>query len=351
VPPAPSPTRPDQAIDVEEAVRYNRDSSRKLGWSFDQIRRFFGFGQMPDERRLALTVAQWQQSQGLKVDGKIGPNTWKRMQAVMGTGRSPEPVKPSRTGDTRRKTGKKPTGIISVPLEHMVPGIDVSHYVGRIDWARVAGEGIRFAYIKATEGRTWKDDFFQKNWQEAKANRVIRGAYHLLKRGSSSSVESQAQNFLETVTLTPGDMPPALDVETKELKKIIAEEGVEHAWKFIYQWVELIRQETGYTSVLYMSPRRAASLKLNFGKLPILDLWTPSYGANRPLRFATDKPNIKNLPTLPLDVNNRLIWSKWVFWQYSSAGRVAGIASGHVDLNLFNGNDSDFNRWLEKVQP
>jgi uncharacterized protein YcbK (DUF882 family) len=91
-PPAPSSTRSDQAIDVEGAVRYNRDSSRKLGWSFDQIRRFFGFGQMPDERRLVLTVAQWQQSQGLKVDGKIGPNTWARMQAVMGTGRTPVSV-------------------------------------------------------------------------------------------------------------------------------------------------------------------------------------------------------------------------------------------------------------------
>ncbi len=350
-PPAPpSTSRPDPAIDVEDAVRYNRRSSRKLGWSFDQIRRFFGFGQMPDERRLALTVAQWQQSHGLKVDGKIGPNTWKRMQALMGVGRTPAPVATSGSGDIRQKTGKKSTGIISVPLEHMVPGIDVAHHEGRIDWARVAGGGVRFAYIKATEGRTWQDNFFQKNWQEAKANGVVRGAYHLLRRGSSSSVESQAQNFLKTVTLTSGDMPPALDVETKVLKKIIAEEDVEQAWKFIYQWVELIRQKTGYTCVLYMSPRRAASLKLNFGNLPILDLWTPSYGANRPLRFATDKPNIKNLPTLPLDVNNRLIWSKWMFWQYSSKGRVAGIAS-HVDLNLFNGNDSDFNRWLQQVQP
>ena len=30
-------------------------------------------------------------------------------------------------------------------------------------------------------------------------------------------------------------------------------------------------------------------------------------------------------------------WSQWLLWQYSDAGRIAGIA-GDVDLNRFNGN-------------
>jgi lysozyme len=269
---------------------------------------------------------------------------------------SAAPISPSVTTRPPRSTlpgkvaGQKALGSISVPIEHMVPGIDVAHWEGRIDWARVAGEGIRFAYIKATQGRTGQDKLFRNNWEGAKAHGIIRGAYHLLMQRSSSSVEKQAQNFLNTVTLTSGDMPPALDVETKVLERIIAEEGVEGAWKFIYQWVELIKQATGYTPVLYMSPRGASKLKFNFGKLPALDLWIPRYGINPPIRYPIDKPNIKNLPLLPLDANGNLVWQQWRFWQYSSKGQVAGIPS-HVDLNFFNGNDNDFNRWLQQIQP
>ena len=41
--------------------------------------------------------------------------------------------------------------------KYPVRGVDVSHYQGEIDWGRLAGEDISFAYIKATEGSSHKD--------------------------------------------------------------------------------------------------------------------------------------------------------------------------------------------------
>ncbi len=57
-------------------------------------------------------------------------------------------------------------------------GIDVSGHQGLIDWRAVAADDIDFAYIKASEGGDFVDDMFARNWREAAAAGVDRGAYH-----------------------------------------------------------------------------------------------------------------------------------------------------------------------------
>ncbi|HEX7498786.1 MAG TPA: GH25 family lysozyme, partial [Polyangia bacterium] len=47
----------------------------------------------------------------------------------------------------------------------MLLGIDVSHYSGRRDWRGLADAGIGFAFVKATEGATVRDDLFGHHWQ------------------------------------------------------------------------------------------------------------------------------------------------------------------------------------------
>lgn len=44
-------------------------------------------------------------------------------------------------------------------------GIDVSSFQGQVDWPRVAGDDIDFAYVKATEGGDFVDRRFAHNWQ------------------------------------------------------------------------------------------------------------------------------------------------------------------------------------------
>src|SRR6266478_5644563 len=46
-------------------------------------------------------------------------------------------------------------------------GIDVSHYQENVEWEKVAKQGIRFAYIKATQGEEYYDPAFERNWPAA----------------------------------------------------------------------------------------------------------------------------------------------------------------------------------------
>ncbi len=86
-------------------------------------------------------------------------------------------------------------------------GIDVSHYQGTIDWQKVAQAGIRFVFVKATQGITVVDPQFQTNWQEAKAAGLLRGAYHFFEPDDDPG--QQAQNLLTALGGDPGEFPGA----------------------------------------------------------------------------------------------------------------------------------------------
>ncbi|MFB9545005.1 GH25 family lysozyme, partial [Micromonospora sagamiensis] len=67
-----------------------------------------------------------------------------------------------------------------------VPGVDVSNWQGSINWTSVRNSGIQFAYIKATEGTSYKDPRFNTNYTNAYYAGVIRGAYHFARPNISS---------------------------------------------------------------------------------------------------------------------------------------------------------------------
>jgi lysozyme len=93
-----------------------------------------------------------------------------------------------------------------------VQGIDVSHYQGVVDWQQVAQNGMAFAFAKATEGITYVDPQLAANWDGIRVAGLVRGAYHFFEPNDDAA--QQAQHFLSTVQLQPGDLPPVLDVET-----------------------------------------------------------------------------------------------------------------------------------------
>jgi hypothetical protein len=72
-------------FDVNKAIRNNRIYGRTLGWQkyYDTILKFLGFTSKPAATDFAQGVAEWQQSQGLKADGMLGPSTWKVMQVAI----------------------------------------------------------------------------------------------------------------------------------------------------------------------------------------------------------------------------------------------------------------------------
>lgn len=49
-------------------------------------------------------------------------------------------------------------------------GVDVSGWQGYIDYAKVKKDRIDIVYMKSSEGRTWKDSYFETNYRNAKVN-------------------------------------------------------------------------------------------------------------------------------------------------------------------------------------
>ena len=83
-----------------------------------------------------------------------------------------------------------------------VPGIDVSHYQAHVDWAAVAGGGVRFGFAKASEGTVVPDQYFLDNWNGMKAAGILRGAYHFFH--PNADAQAQAHNFLQRLAVANG---------------------------------------------------------------------------------------------------------------------------------------------------
>ena len=93
-----------------------------------------------------------------------------------------------------------------------IRGVDISAYQVDVDMLKLKEQGIQFVYIKATEGRSHVDDYFARNWQNAKDANLLAGAYHFFNF-ESSGIE-QATNFINSVGESlEGRLLPAIDLE------------------------------------------------------------------------------------------------------------------------------------------
>jgi lysozyme len=201
---------------------------------------------------------------------------------------------------------------ISMPEGYRVHGIDVSRYQEVIDWkyiARFSGDKqdvkISFAFIKATEGRSIQDTLFRTNWKNIGETDIIRGAYHYFI--STRSALEQARNFIATVTLVKGDLPPALDIERFKGSAAMLRENVKI-------WLNEIEKHYGVTPIIYSSAdfyRKYLAVDKDLRKYP---LWIAHY----------DRTKIE-------------FEESWLFWQHNDKGRIPGI-NENVDFNVFNGN-------------
>ena len=103
------------------------------------------------------------------------------------------------------------------PHDYPVHGIDVSKFQGDIDWNAVASSGVKFAWIKATEGGDRVDERFQANWTGAKTAGVAHGAYHFVYWCRSPMEEMTF--FEQNAPVEDDALPPVLDVEATPTSK------------------------------------------------------------------------------------------------------------------------------------
>ena len=206
------------------------------------------------------------------------------------------------------------------PRQTSVSGIDVSHYQGNVDWAKVKASGQSFVFVKATESNDYTDDRFADNWTGAKAAGLLRGAYHFYR--FAASPQSQADRFLVALNGDLGELPIVVDVEdgATSLSSI----------GDLRQFLDVIQQRTGKRCIIYTGNWYWTSQRWG-GSVPWArdhDLWIADY-RNPP-------------PSCPSD------WPAWKFWQYSSSGTVSGISVA-VDLNYFNGTNLDLQTYANRA--
>lgn len=74
----------------------------------------------------------------------------------------------------------------------VVYGFDVSHYQPNVDFnAAYNNGGLRFVYIKATQGTDYQDPSFSQHYEDATNAGFIRGGYHYADGTGDGSQEAE----------------------------------------------------------------------------------------------------------------------------------------------------------------
>ena len=201
---------------------------------------------------------------------------------------------------------------ICMPSGYQVHGIDVSHYQGDINWkmleqTRQGQFPIQFIFMKATEGGDYSDDRFTANFDSARAHGFIRGAYHFYN--PKTDANKQADFFIQSVKLEPGDLPPVLDIEKKgkDMKKLQSD---------LKLWLRKVENHYGVKPIIYAS-YKFKTRYLNDSVFNTYPYWIAHYYVDS-VRYEGD----------------------WKFWQHTDVGTLPGIEE-KVDLNVFNGGKNE----------
>ena len=198
---------------------------------------------------------------------------------------------------------------VCLPYGYQVHGFDVSHHQGIIDWRELQQTQktpfpVRFVFMKASEGGDFSDKTFADNFSESKKHGFIRGVYHFYN--PKTSPERQADFFIRTVALEPGDLPPVLDIE----KKV---KNMNRLREDLKVWLKKIEDYYKVKPILYAS-YKFKTRYLNDSVFNSYPYWIAHYYVDS-VRYE----------------------GSWKFWQHTDVGTLPGV-SRKVDLNVFNGS-------------
>ena len=210
------------------------------------------------------------------------------------------------------KKGKKlPVSWADVRITHL----------GKRTAKRISGDvdfPVSFCFIKATEGTSISNAYYNSDYTQARRHGIRVGTYHFLSMKSPAA--DQAAHFLKTAHLRAGDLPPMLDVEPTDAV-INQYGGPEKLMKYIRTWLTIVEQRTGVRPIVYSYQKffdkylsDADDIKRNYR------VWIARYGEY--------KPDLQLL-----------------FWQLGSDARVKGFV-GDVDVNIFNGYHDQWEEFL-----
>jgi lysozyme len=198
----------------------------------------------------------------------------------------------------------------------LVPGIDISHHNGDIDFELVRRAGHRYVFMKATQDIRFVDPRFLDNAARARVQGMPYGAYHFFDYRVDGT--AQADHFVDRVELGGGfddTLPAVVDIEcwppagTSIHVLAVAR---------LHDFVERVFSRTGRLPMIYTSARMWREVMGDSPEFGDLALWVACWRCEA--------------PALPAG------WEDWRFWQ---TGTVRVRRVGRLDGNLFKGTEAD----------
>lgn len=192
-------------------------------------------------------------------------------------------------------------------------GIDVSKFQGKINWRKVANDGVDFAYIRLGyrgygSGKLVTDETYEYNIENCNAAGIDTGVYFFTEAISEREAIEEADYVLENIRGHQVDLPIVIDVEesasaNSRSKDLTQEERT----KIVLAFCNRIK-EAGHEAMIYGNSK-SMMLMMDIEQLEEYDKWFAYY--KYPLRFPY----------------------KMRMWQYTAKGEVDGI-KGDVDMNI-----------------
>ena len=225
----------------------------------------------------------------------------------------------------------------------LAQGIDVSRWQPSVDWTRVRAAGVSFVFIKASQSN-FADPMFAKHWAGARSAGLLRGAYHYLVGDMDGA--KQAGAYLKVLSEDPGELPPVLDIEAKNVSPALY---AQHA----LTWLNQVEAGLGRRPIIYTAAWFWNSGMLVGGRYPDwapqYPLWVAAYPLREGFPSVADIEQGRYKPAMPKS------WTSWTFWQYSEKGRVDGVANSgrpaNTDLNVFAAAVEDLTAWAGTSAP
>lgn len=190
-------------------------------------------------------------------------------------------------------------------------GIDVSVYQGEVNWDKVKASGVQFVILRCGLGddiASQDDKQFERNYSECKRVGMPVTVYFFSYAVNKAKVASEVAHIKRLLNGKTIDGPVYIDVENTNglnWRSISNEAMLAIMQEFYYQLNAL-----GYKMGIYSSRSAFWNEKMTDKWYDNVSKWVAEYG---------DKVNSFN--------------RTYDIWQYSSKGKVDGIA-GNVDMNI-----------------
>ncbi|MFE1551124.1 lysozyme [Streptomyces sp. NPDC058718] len=212
-------------------------------------------------------------------------------------------------------SGGAPGGISVQAVQ--TEGVDVSGHQGNVAWSTLWNSGVKWAYVKATEGTYYKNTYFTQQYNGSYNIGMIRGTYHFATPDTTTGA-AQADYFVNNGGGWSADgktLPGVLDIEWNPYGATCYGKTASGMVAWIQDFVNRYKYRTGRDAVIYTATSWWKQCTGNYG----------GFASTNPLWIARYATTVGELPAG---------WQYYTMWQYTSSGPTVG------DHNHFNGDYS-----------